>query len=101
MLRRSWLVVVLVLGGFVLPAHAQTQLEWKFKKGDEFWLESSSSFKQTLKTLGKEVKQELEQTTVLGYKVQEVSSDKIVLDQKIVAMSVKNAAGTVMSDEKM
>jgi len=66
--------VVCVFALTALPARAQVQLEWKLKEGDSFFLQTDSKFVQVLelvgKEAGKEIKQEIEQTTLLQFKVE-------------------------------
>ncbi len=95
MLQRCWLAAVLTLGVLALPAHGQVAMEWKLKEGDKFYLETVSTFKQVMRTLGRELKQDLEQTTVFGVTVTKKDADgSFVLEQKIEALMIKNAAGT-------
>jgi hypothetical protein len=62
MLQRCWIAAVLFLVAAGSRVHGQTQLEWKFKDGDKFYLETVSSFKQGMKSLGKELRQDFEMT---------------------------------------
>jgi hypothetical protein len=94
MLQRYWLGAVLTLGVLSVPAHGQATLEWKFKPGETFFLETVSTFKQTMQTPGKTFKQELEQTTVFEINVKDVNPDKsVVLEEKVAGIQFKNAAG--------
>src|SRR5262249_2915124 len=52
MLRKSCLGVLLLLGGLAVPAYGQVKLEWKFKEGDTFWVESTSKTRQTRQAIG-------------------------------------------------
>src|SRR5260370_7185889 len=93
--------VVLVLALTALPARAQVQLEWKLKEGDSFFLQTDSKFVQVLelvgKEAGKEIKQEIEQTTLLQFKI-EKKDEKGVLTvrETIEGLRVKGVA-----DEKV
>src|SRR5260370_13416395 len=93
--------VVLVLALTALPARAQVQLEWKLKEGDSFFLQTDSKFVQVLelvgKEAGKEIKQEIEQTTLLQFKI-EKKDEKGVLTvrETIEGLRVKGVA-----DEKI
>src|SRR5689334_10842250 len=94
MLQRCSIGAVLALAVLAVPAHAQVQLEWKFKEGDKFYFETVNSFKQSMKTLGKELRQDMDMTFVLGVTVQKVNADKsAVLEEKIESVEVKNAGG--------
>jgi hypothetical protein len=93
--------VFLVLGGLAAPAAGQVTLEWKFNKGDTFFLETVSTFKQTLTTQGKESKQDFEMIAVLGFTVKEKNADNsVVLEQRVEGLSVK-AGGAGAADEKV
>jgi len=94
MRRRYWAGVLLLAAGFVAPARGAdpVQLEWKFQEKDTFRLESVSTFKQTLKALGKDIKQDLEQTTIMRFTVVEKTKDKVVLEQKLESLAIKNLA---------
>jgi hypothetical protein len=102
MQRHYRLGAILALALFALPAHAQVQMEWKLKEGDKFFLETVSTLKQQMRTQGKEMKQDLEMTTVFSLAVQKKNADNTaVLEQKIESLSVKNAAGQAAgTDEK-
>ena len=94
MLQRCSIGAVLALAVLAAPAHAQVQLEWKFKEGDKFYLETINSFKQSMKTLGKELKQDLDLTFVFSVAVQKVNEDKsAVLEERLESVEVKNAGG--------
>src|SRR5262245_42776375 len=80
MLRKGCLGVLL-LAGFALPAYGQVKLEWKFKEGDTFWIETVAKTRQTVKELGRESKREQEQTTVWHFTVVKATADTIILDQ--------------------
>jgi hypothetical protein len=95
--QRFWIGAVLALGVLALPTFSQAQqvqLEWKVKEGDKFFLETVSSFKQSMKTLGKELKQDREDTVVYSVTVAKKNADNsVVLDEKIESVSVKNTGG--------
>src|SRR5438067_1226448 len=52
MWRQHWLTAVLAMGTVAVPASAQVQLQWKLKDGDKFYLETTSTTKQTMKLMG-------------------------------------------------
>ena len=88
--------VVLLVVGFALPARAQTPLEWKFKKGDQFYLRNVTTAKQTLRmqkpTGGKAEtnRNSSEQTVVLGFTVVDVAADKtLLLKETIEEVTIK------------
>src|SRR4051794_18819800 len=78
------------------------KLEWKFKEGDKYTLETVSTFKQEMKTLGKTLKQDLKQTTGYSLTVQKVNADKsVVLEQKLESLALENQTGAPNpTDEK-
>jgi hypothetical protein len=107
MAQRSWVGAVLALGVLAFPAPGraqQVQLEWKLKEGDKFFLETVTSFKQTLKTLGKELKQDRQDNVVYGVSVLKKNDDKTAqLEEKIESVAVRNTggpAGTPAAEDK-
>jgi hypothetical protein len=82
---------VLALAGAALPAYGQGGLEWKFKEGDKFYIESATRTSQTLELKAQNKKSEYttEQTTVLGFKVLKQDRDSAVLEETIEAVRVK------------
>lgn len=101
MRRVGLLPVILLLCGLCSPAAAQMPLEWKLAKGDEFYLRIHSTVKQTLKTAGREVKNEAEQTIVLGFKIKEKSADQVVLEQSLEGVSVKVGTAAPVQDSRI
>jgi hypothetical protein len=110
MLRRCWpgTLLLVVVVAFPAPADdAAVKLEWKFKKGDQFFLKTDSIVKQTMRTpaLNKELKLDTEQTTVFRVTVQnDPTSDKsVVLEYKIESSTAKSstAGGAAAADEKL
>jgi hypothetical protein len=94
MLQRSVIGAVLALALMAVPARAQVQLEWKFKEGDTFYLETVNSLKQSMKTLGKELRQDLDLTFVFSVTVDKVNADKsATLVEKVESIEVKNTGG--------
>jgi hypothetical protein len=108
MLRRCWpgALLLLVVAFPAAADDAAVKLEWKFKKGDKFFVKNDSTVKQTMRTpaLNKELKLETEQTTVFSVTVQDVTSDKsAVLEYKIESSSAKTstAGGAAAADERL
>jgi len=82
-------------------ARAQATLEWKLKKGDQFYLRNVTSTKQTLKALNKEFPQNAEQTIVLGFKVEDQMGDSFLVKETIEELTTKPEKGEPISDEKL
>jgi hypothetical protein len=109
MLPRWFTGVVLLLCLGAVPAHGQAPPQWKFKKGDGFRLEIVSTFKQTMKLLDskgkpqdKDVKQEIEYTQLLAFKVLDTKDDgSVVLEETLESIAFKNPGGTLTPDEKI
>lgn len=80
---------VLVLGALAIQAQAQVPLQWKWKEGETFYLETSGTTKQTMKVMGNPVEQEFETRTLDSYRVVSKAADRIILEKKIEAMNVK------------
>lgn len=102
MLRTGSTAVLLAL---VLPLAASAQdakPEWKFTEGKTFYVQTVSILKQDMKTLGKTLKQDLEQTTVYSLKVLKVEANKnVVLEQKVESIKLENkTGGAPPTDEK-
>jgi hypothetical protein len=90
-------IVLLVLGCGV--SQAQIELKWKLKAGDTFYLETTSNSKQSMKTVGRELKQEIEQASVFQVKIEKVNDDKsMVLEQKLEWLTVKVGNATQPDD---
>jgi hypothetical protein len=94
MLQRCWIGAALALAAVAAPAHGQVQLEWKFKEGSKFYLETVSSSRQGMKFQGKELRQDTELTFLFSVAVQQVKPDKsAVLVQKLEGLFVRNLGG--------
>jgi hypothetical protein len=94
MLQRCWIGAALAAAVLAAPAHGQVTLEWKFKKGDKFYLESTSTLHQSMKSLGKELRQDMDITYVFAVAVQDVNADRSgVLEQTLESITVKNIGG--------
>jgi hypothetical protein len=98
MVRYTWLAV-LVLVGLTVPAQAQVKLEWKFKKGDKFWLETGTKLNQTIQVAGQEIKQSMDNTTVNSYTIKDVTNDGVILEQKIESVKMSSTGRLSGADE--
>jgi len=89
MVRRSWVGVLVLLctAAATAPALGQDKLEWKFKEGDRFFLESVTDMKQAMKVMGQEISMDMKMTAVNSVTVKKKNDDgSVVLEQKIEAM---------------
>ncbi len=95
MIRKSWVGVVLVLGVLAAPVQAQDQvkLEWKFNKGDKFYVEDISTLKQKIEIMGKTIDQTLKTTMITSYTVKNKTDEGVVLEQKFEDVVVKAQGG--------
>jgi hypothetical protein len=102
-----WFGILFVFALTVLPARAQVQLEWKLKEGDAFFLQTESKFVQVLelagKEAGKDIKQEIQQTTLLQFKVEKKDEKTGVLTvrQTVEGLMVKGGTGASVADDKL
>jgi hypothetical protein len=109
MMRRGLLALGFVAGLLSAPIYAQTPLEWKFTKGDAFRLQTVSTINQKMKLLdqagkpeGKEVRQDIEYTVIMSYKVLDKTQDgNVVLETQVESMKFKKANGPLVPDEKV
>ena len=51
-LHCCWMALALTLAGIALPAYGQVPLEWKFKQGDRFYVDTVTHLRQQMKVLG-------------------------------------------------
>ena len=102
-LHRCWMAFALTLAGIALPAYGQVPLEWKFKEGDRFYIETVTHLRQQMKVMGQSFDQDLEQTTVLAFMVQKQNADgSVVLKEKFESIKFKSGPGAVaVPDEKI
>jgi hypothetical protein len=99
MMQRYARAALAAVGLWAGMVSAQVPLEWKFKEGSTFYLELTSTSKQVLKTVGRELKQDLEQTTVFSVRVDKIDEQKnVVLEQKLEWLSVKTTATSLPDD---
>src|SRR5947209_8567875 len=98
----GWTVWALTLIPLAGPAYGQVTLEWKFKEGDHFYVETVTHLKQQMRTMGQTFDQDLDQTSVLGFTVKKIAADRVLLEEKIESMKFKAAPGAVaVPDEKV
>jgi hypothetical protein len=95
---RCWTAVLLLAAGLAGPAPGQVKLQWKFKEGEKFYLEEKTVAKQTLKFMGADKKQDLNQTRITRFTVLKKNDDNsLVLEVKIEAVKVKTGGDTMAS----
>jgi len=87
--------------GLAAPAPAQAPFEWKLKRGDVFYVRNVTATKQTLKALGKEVPQNFELKVVLGFAVEDETSDGFLLKETVEEVTFTPEKGEPISDEKI
>jgi hypothetical protein len=80
----------LLLLAVVLPAPAQTALEWKFKEGDKFFIEAVTDTKQTVTVADKATTSESTFTTVSRFEVKKADAGSYGLEQTIEGVQVKS-----------
>jgi hypothetical protein len=104
---RLWFGAALLLALPAWPARAQVQLEWKLKEGDTFYLQTESKFVQILelpgKDVGKEIKQDINQTTVLQFRVEkkDEKTGALTIRETVEGLMVKGGAGANVVDERI
>jgi hypothetical protein len=100
MLRRCSAAGFLILAGLALPAHGQAPLQWKLKKGDQFYVRTVTTYRQTFKAAGKpDLKQNFEKTVVLGFTVEDQNADGLVLKETIEDISEKRGEGEARPED--
>src|SRR5262249_13207123 len=84
--KATYLLVMPVLAVIAVAAPAQApavHLQWTFKKGDTFYLETVSTAKQTVEVSGRKILLDLGNTLLSRYTVLERTDAAIELEQKI------------------
>jgi hypothetical protein len=74
----------------VLPAPAQTALEWKFKEGDKFYVEAVTNTKQTVTVADKATSSESTYTMVSRFDVKKADAGSFTLEQTVEGVQVKS-----------
>lgn len=88
MLRQSGIGVAFLLAGLAGPVQGQVKLEWKFKEGDKFYVQSVLTSKQSIDLLKTEA--ETTTTIVTSYAVKKVTNEGAVLEQKVESVKLKS-----------
>jgi Family of unknown function (DUF6263) len=81
----------LLLLAVVLPAPAQTALEWKFKAGDKFYIENVTKTQQKITVGDKTTESDSTFTTVSRFEVKKADAGSYTLEQTIEGVQVKSS----------
>src|SRR5207245_11317145 len=92
MRARAWLAAMCLFGGVLAPAQGQTRLEWKLKAGDQFYVETVNTLKDSTKREEQNFKTEMEITTVDHYKVLKRDEAGVVFEKTTVAQQFKGSS---------
>jgi hypothetical protein len=84
----SFGVFVLLAAGTAQAADT-VKLEWKFKEGDKFYVETVTETTQTIGSMGKQRDVKKTVTAVSSYRVLKKSKDGLVMELKFESMKVK------------
>jgi hypothetical protein len=80
----------------------QAQFAWKLKQGDRFFVEETTSIRQTIKITGTETRQDLDQTKVLRYIVLGRNADgDLVLEKQIESVKLVVGVGGASPESKL
>jgi hypothetical protein len=79
MTKPYWLTAVLAFACVAVPAQAQNKLsfKWKFTQGEKFVQETRTTLKQTIRSVGMEQKQDMDQVLTSTYEVLDVTAEAI------------------------
>jgi hypothetical protein len=88
--RRIVLSFVALVAAVAAAPAQEADLTWKFKKGDTFYQEMTTSTDQTMKVQGTEVVQNQKQTFYFQWTVKDVDDKKkeVTLEQKIIGLKM-------------
>jgi hypothetical protein len=88
---RSTMAAGLMLLAVVLPAPAQTALEWKFKEGDKFYIEAVTTTTQKIGFGDKTTTSDSTYTMVSRFEVKKADAGAYTLEQTIEGVRVKSS----------
>jgi hypothetical protein len=80
----------LLLLAAVLPAPAQTALEWKFKAGDKFYVETATNINQKVTVGDKTTSSDSTYTVVSRFEVKKADAGSYTLEQTVEGVQVKS-----------
>jgi hypothetical protein len=89
---RAWLAALCVLGSVLAPVRGQTRLEWKWKEGDRFYVETVNTLKDSTRRDEQDFKTEMQITTVDLYKVLRNDAAGVVLEKTTTAQRFKGSS---------
>ncbi len=92
---------LVALAALSAPAFGQTNLNWKFREGDKFYVEERMTSKTTSTVMGMKVTEEQTQVRISSFVVKSRTKDGVVLEQRIESWKGKNVGGQPGSDEGM
>ena len=89
---RAWLAAMCLFGGGLAPAQGQTRLEWKLKTGDQFYVETVNTLKDSRKREEQNFKTDMEITTVDHYKVLKQDAAGVVFEKTTASQKFKGSS---------
>lgn len=89
------LIALVVLGGLLAPAEAQTRLAWKLKPGDRFYVQVTNKANQTISLMGNDLKEATEQTLVARMTIKSHSETGTEIEQTIESIEVSGEGNAV------
>jgi hypothetical protein len=99
MLNRCMVALVLLVGGSLAPAQAQVTMQWKFEKGEVFYVEDVQHSKMAMTILGNTQKQDMDQTTLAKVTILDKSDAGIVMERKIESFKIVSSTPDPLADE--
>jgi len=99
MLTRCTVALLLLTGGLLAPARAQVTMQWKFEKGEVFYVEDVQNSKMDISILGNSQKQDMVQTTVAKFTILDKSDSGIVMERKIESFKIAGDAPNPVADD--
>lgn len=91
MIRRYMAALALLAGGLLAPAQAQVSMQWKFEKGEVFYVEDVQHTKATIAFFGQTQNQDTDQTTLAKYTILDKSDAGLTMERKIESFKITSA----------
>jgi hypothetical protein len=101
MFTRASLAGLVLVVGLAAPAHAQVTLEWKFKQGDQFFVEEKTVTDTLVKAMGMEIMEKTTVTRISRFTVKDRSPEGVELEQQIDSWTTKKEGGLGGDDDKL